>query len=166
MRVIAAIAFGLAIFASGECQSETELWSAFALKNKVIRWVGREFLAANPYKYKDKVIAFQAWYVGSISETAIFSDRSGNLNQALSVEKMSSQSLKRGDPVVLAVQVSGPNAKHESENLSLVKIYRCRTEACSDFAKFNNSGELVTTGAAPVRLLIQRTDAQTEGGKE
>ena len=159
MRAIATIAFGFAVFASTECQSETVPWRAFAAKNKVMRWVGREFLVVNPYKYRDKVIAFQAWFVGSISETAIFSDRSGDLNQALSVQNVSSRSLKRGQPVVVAVQVSGPD---QSENLSLVEIYRCSKALCSEFAKFNNSGELVIS-EEPVRLLIQRMGEQTVG---
>jgi hypothetical protein len=163
MRAIAIIAFGFAIFASTECQSETAPWKAFASKNKVMRWVGREFLFANPYKYKDKVIAFQAWFVGSISEMAIFSDRFGNLNQALSVQNISFKSLERGDAVVVAVQMSGPDTQHESENLSLVEIYRCRKEACSEFAKFNNSGELLLSEPPSVHLLVQRTGQQSIG---
>jgi hypothetical protein len=163
MRAIAVIAFGFAMIASAQCQSEP--WRAFASKNKVMRWVGRESLVANPYKYRDRVIAFQAWFVGSISETGIFSDRYGNLNQALSVQNISSKSLKRGEPVVVAVQVSGPEGKDDSENLSLVEMYRCRTEACSEFAKFNNSGGLMITDA-PVRLMIKRTGEQAVERKE
>jgi hypothetical protein len=94
MRAIVIIAFGFAIFVSTECQSQTAPWMAFTAKNKVMRWVGREYLVANPYKYKDKVIAFQAWFVGSIADTAIFSDRSADLDQALSVQMMSSDLLK------------------------------------------------------------------------
>jgi hypothetical protein len=156
MRAIATIAFGFAVLASTECRSETALWKAFAAKTNVMRWVGRESLVLNPYKYKDRVVAFQAWYVGSISETAIFSDRSGNLNQTLSVQSMSSKSLKKGDAVVIAVQVSGPDTGHQSENLALVELYHCRKMACSEFANFNNSGELMLTERPkPLRLMIQ-----------
>jgi hypothetical protein len=161
MRAIAIIAFGFAIFASTECQSETAPWRAFAAKNKVVRWVGREFLVANPYKYKDRVIAFQAWFFGAIADTAIFSDRSANLNQALSVQMMSSKLLKRGDPVVVAVQVLGPDIDHPEDNLTLVDIYRCSNTECADFAKFNDSGALVIAGAPPGRAIVQRTDEQS-----
>jgi hypothetical protein len=164
MRAIALIAFGFVVIASAQCQSEPVPWRAFASKNKVMRWVGREFLVANPYKYQDRVIAFQAWFVGSIADTAIFSDRSGNLNQAVSVQNISAKSLKRGEPVVVAVQVLGPDGKDESENLSLVELYRCRTEACSEFAKFSNSGELIITDVPPVRLLIQQQAAGRNEG--
>jgi hypothetical protein len=163
MRAIAIIAFGFAIFASTECRSETAPWRAFSAKNKVMRWVGREFLVANPYKYKDKVIAFQAWFVGSVADTAIFSDRSANLNQALSVQKISSKLLKRGDPVVVAVQVLGPDNGHGEDYLALVDIYHCGKTACADFAKFNDSGELVIADAPPARALVQRTGEQTLG---
>jgi hypothetical protein len=159
MRAIATIAFGIAVCASTECQSGTPSWRAFAAEHKVMRWVGREFLVVNPYKYTDKIIAFQAWFVGSISETAIFSDRSGDLNQALSVQNVSSRSLKRGDPVVVAVRVSGPD---KSENLSMVEIYRCSKPACSEFAKFNISGELVIS-EEPVHLLNKRMGDQNAG---
>jgi hypothetical protein len=157
MRAIAIIAVGFAIFVSTDCQSQTAPWIAFVAKNKVMRWVGREYLVANPYKYKDKVIAFQAWFVGSVADTAIFSDRFANLSQALSVQMMSSKLLKRGDPVVVAVQVLGPDTYHRGDNLTLVEIYRCSKTACEDFAKFNDSGELVIADAPPVRTLVQRT---------
>jgi hypothetical protein len=163
MRAIAIIAFGFAIFASTECNSETAPWRAFSAKNKVMRWVGREFLVANPYKYKDKVIAFQAWFVGSVADTAIFSDRSASLDQALSVQMMSSKLLKRGDPVVVVVQVLGPDNDHREDNLALVEIYRCSKTACVDFAKFNDTGELVIADAPPVRALVQRAGEQTLG---
>jgi hypothetical protein len=157
MRAIAIIAFGFAIFASTECHSEKAPWIAFAAKNKVMRWVGREFLVANPFKYKDRVIAFQAWFVGSIGDTAIFSDHSANLNQALSVQMMFSKLLKKGDPVVVAVQVLGPDKDHREDNLTLVDIYRCSKTECADFAKFNDSGEKVIADTPPVRALAQRT---------
>jgi hypothetical protein len=157
MRAIVIIAFGFAIFVSTECRSQLAPWIPFAAKNKVMRWVGREFLVANPYKYKDKVVAFQAWFVGSVADTAIFSDRFANLNQALSVQMMSSKLLKRGDPVVVAVQVLGPDTYHRGDNLSLVEIYRCSKTACKDFGRFNDSGELVIADAPPVRALVQRT---------
>ena len=157
MRAIAIIAFGFAIFASTECHSETAPWSAFAAKNKIIRWVGREFLVANPYVYKDRVVAFQAWFVGAVADTAIFSDRSASLNQALSVRMMSSKLLKRGDPVVVAVQVLGPGNDHREDNLALVDIFRCSKTACADFAKFNDFGELVKADAPAAPALVQRT---------
>jgi hypothetical protein len=165
MRAITLVALCFAMFASTKCQSETAPWRAFAAKNKVMRWVGRESLVANPYKYKDQVIAFQAWFVGSISETAIFSDRSKNLNQAISVHNMLPKSLKKGEPVVVAVQVAGPDPSQEFENLSLVEIYHCRKEACSEFAKFNDSGGLMIVDA-PVRPLVQRASEQAAGAME
>jgi hypothetical protein len=169
MRAIAMIAFGFAIFASTECHSEMAPWSAFAAKNKIIRWVGREFLVANPYAYKDRVIAFQAWFVGAVGDTAIFSDRTASLNQALSVQMMSSKLLKRGDPVVVAVQVLGPGNTHREDNLTLVEIFRCSKTACADFAKFNDSGELVIAGAPAAPALVQRaggTQARQLGIRE
>jgi len=162
MRAIAVAAFGFAIFASTACQSETAPWRAFSAKNKVMRWVGRESLVANPYKYKGNVIAFQAWFVGSVSDTAIFSDRFGALDQALSVQTMSGRSFRKGEPVVVAVQVLGPDSGQEFENLSLVEVYRCKTVACSEFAKFNSSGELMIVDA-PARQMVQQASEQAPG---
>jgi hypothetical protein len=161
MRAIRIVAVGFAVVASATCHSETasNLWKAFATKNKVIRWVGRESLVANPYKYADKAVAFQAWFVGSLSESeAIFSDRSGALYQSLSVRNVPSASLKKGDAVVVAVRVLGPNQPPDDmTNLALVGIYRCanREMACADFAKFNNSGELLLPARKPLNILIQ-----------
>jgi hypothetical protein len=166
MRAIAAIAFAIGILASSRCQCEpaASVWKAFAAKNKVMRWVGREFLVGNPYKYADKVIAFQAWFVGSTDTEAIFSDRFGGLDQAIAASYDTLRPLKRGDAVVVAVHVSGASAGPET-NLTLVDVYLCtnRKAACADFAKFNTSGELlIPERRLPLPLVTERDGALDE----
>jgi len=155
MRAIVIIAFGFAIFASSVSNSETALWRVFAAKNKIVRWVGRQVLVTNPYKYRDNVIAFQAWFVGSIADTAIFADDFASLNQALSVRMISSKLPKNGDPVVVAVRVLGPDSEHAEDNLLLVDIYRCVEDVCAEFGKFDRLGMIADVQPRPV--LVRRT---------
>jgi hypothetical protein len=56
----------------------------------------------------------------------------------------------------------GPDNGRE-DYLALVDIYHCSKTACADFAKFNDSGELMIADAPPVRALVQRAGEQTLG---
>ena len=160
MRAIAIIAFGFAMFASSVSNSELVPWRVFAAKNKVVRWVGREVLASNPYKYRDHVIAFQAWFVGSIADTAIVANEFADLNQALSIRMMSSNLPQKGDPVVVAVRVWGPDSEHAEDNLSLVDIYRCSKTDCAEFGQFDGFGALMLADVQPRPPLVRRTSDQ------
>jgi hypothetical protein len=116
----------------------------------VQQWVSRNELIANPFVFKDKIVAVQNWFIQAVSENeAIFANYCGLACDPIFVTNVPVATLRNGEAVILAVKVLGmkksPMTGVSVPDLQLVGMYHCKdsSSGCADFANFNREGALI-----------------------